>query len=190
MGNFTPNLPISRDKGDKMNLSIVGKQIELTEALKNYLQGAADSLKKYNLDIISTRCVISADENNGKKGFSIEFAINLAHMNTVVIKQKDKDVYAAIDLAIERVKKVLRRHHDKITSLKKKEAPKTPLSDDEIEYSEDEIVPMRLESYKPIEIDEALEELKDSDKQFIIFHDKEDKVRILYKRADSKFGLY
>ena len=174
-----------------MNLSIVGKQIELTDALKDYVQGAADSLKKYNLDIISTRCVISADEKNGKKGFSVEFAINLAHMNTVVIKQKDKDVYAAIDLAIERVKKVLRRHHDKVTSFKKKEAPRiAEILEEEIEYADDEIIPVRLESYKPIEIDEALEELKESDKQFIIFHDKEDKVRVLYKRADSKFGLY
>ena len=172
-----------------MNLSIVGKQIELTDALKNHVQGAADSLKKYNLDIISTRCVISADEKNGKKGFSVEFAINLAHMNTVVIKQKDKDVYAAIDLAIERAKKVLRRHHDKVTSFKKKEAPKN-IDIEEVEYSEDEIVPMRLESYKPIEIEEALAQLKESEKQFIIFHDKEDKVRVLYKRANSKFGLY
>jgi len=173
-----------------MNLSIVGRHIELTDALKNYVQGAADSLKKYNLDIISTKCVISADEKNGKKGFSVEFAINLAHMNTVVIKQKDKDVYAAIDLAIERAKKVLRRHHDKITSFKKKEAPKNLLPEDEIEYAEDEIVPMRLESYKPIDVDEALKDLKESDKQFIIFHDKEDKIRVLYKRADAKFGLY
>ncbi len=173
-----------------MNLSIVGKQIELTDALKNYVQGAADSLKKYNLDIISTRCVISADEKNGKKGFNVEFAINLAHMNTVVIKQKDKDVYAAIDLAIERAKKVLRRHHDKLTSFKQKEAPKISELEEEMEYAEDEIVPMRLESYKPIDVEEALAELKDSDKQFIIFHDKEDKVRVLYKRADAKYGLY
>ncbi|NOX16489.1 MAG: ribosome-associated translation inhibitor RaiA [Epsilonproteobacteria bacterium] len=168
-----------------MNLSIVGKQLELTEAIKNHVQGAADSLKKYNLDIISTRCVLSADEKNGKKGFSVEFAINLAHMNTVVIKQKDKDVYAAVDLAIERAKKVLRRHHDKVTSFKKKET-----TEEEIDFADDEIVPMRLESYKPIEVDEALQDLKESDKQFIIFHDKEDKLRVLYKRADAKFGLY
>jgi len=173
-----------------MNVSIVGKQLELTDALKNHVQGAADSLKKYNLDIISVRCVLSADEKNGKKGFSIEFAINLAHMNTVVIKQKDKDVYAAVDLAIERAKKVLRRHHDKVTSFKKKEAPKNLDVTDAIDYADDEIIPMRLESYKPIEIDEALQELKEGDKQFIIFHDKEDKVRIIYKRSDAKFGLY
>jgi putative sigma-54 modulation protein len=111
-------------------------------------------------------------------------------MNTVVIKQKDKDVYAAVDLAIERAKKVLRRHHDKVTSFKKKEAPKNAVIDEDLEYGEDEIIPVRLESYKPIEVDDALKELKETDKQFLIFHDKEDKIRIIYKRSDAKFGLY
>ena len=97
-----------------MNTSIVGKQFDLTEPIKAYIEGAVDALGKYNLDIISVRTVIAADEKNGKKGFNVEFAINMAHKNTIVIQQKDKDVYAAVDLAIERAKKVLRRHHDKI----------------------------------------------------------------------------
>ena len=169
-----------------MNLSIVGKQLELTDAIKAHVESAKDSLKKYNLDIISTRVVLSADEKNGKKGFSAEFAINLAHMNTVVIKQKDKDLYAAIDLAIDRAKKVLRRHHDKITNHKvKEEVVETEAFDDA-----DEIVPTRLDSYKPVEIEEALTELKESEKQFFVFMDMDDKMRIIYKRADNKFGLY
>ncbi|WP_458699554.1 ribosome hibernation-promoting factor, HPF/YfiA family [Sulfurospirillum sp. 1307] len=171
-----------------MNLSIVGKQLELTDAIKSHIESAKDSLSKYNLDIISTRCVLSADEKNGKKGFSVEFAINLAHKNTIVIKQKDKDLYAAVDMAIERAKKVLRRHHDKVVSSKQKEV----VEEADAPYFEeaDEIVPTRLDSYKPIEIEEALEELKNSDKQFFVFIDMDDKMRVIYKRADNKFGLY
>jgi len=169
-----------------MNLSIVGKQLELTDAIKAHVESGKDSLSKYNLDIISTRVVLSADEKNGKKGFTVEFAINLAHMNTVVIKQKDKDLYAAIDLAIERAKKVLRRHHDKITNHKKKEVfVETEAFDDA-----DEIIPRRLDSYKPIEIEEGLTELKESGKQFFVFIDMDDKMRIIYKRTDDKYGLY
>jgi putative sigma-54 modulation protein len=172
-----------------MNLSITGKQLELTDALKSYVETAKDSLTKYNLDIISTRCVLSADEKSGKKGFSVEFTINLAHMNTVVIKQKDKDLYAAIDLAIERAKKVLRRHHDKITNHKKKEEiveQHIPAVEDDVE----EIVPMRLDSYKPVEIEEALIELKESPMQFLVFMDMDDKLRVIYKKAVNKYGLY
>lgn len=170
-----------------MNTSIVGKQFDLTDSIKAHIDGAVESLKKYNLDVISVRTVISADEKNGKKGFSVEFAINMAHKNTVVIQQKDKDVYAAVDLAIERAKKVLRRHHDKITNHKKAEIIEEEIN---IEGSDDEIVPMRLDSYKPIEVEDAMNELKASDKQFMIFHDMEDKFRVMYKKSDGRFGLY
>ena len=170
-----------------MNTSIVGKQFDLTDSIKAHIDGAVESLKKYNLDVISVRTVISADEKNGKKGFSIEFAINMAHKNTVVILQKDKDVYAAVDLAIERAKKVLRRHHDKITNHKKPEIIHEEVN---IEGSDDEIVPMRLNSYKPIEVEDAMNELKATDKQFIVFHDMEDKFRVMYKKTDGRFGLY
>jgi putative sigma-54 modulation protein len=171
-----------------MNTSIVGKQFDLTEPIKAYIDSAVESLKKYNLDVISVRTVISADEKNGKKGFSVEFAINMAHKNTVVIQQKDKDVYAAIDLAIERAKKVLRRHHDKIANHKKSEADL--IEDVATEGSDDEIVPMRLDSYKPIEVEDAMNELKASDKQFMVFHDMDDKFRVMYKKTDGRFGLY
>ena len=171
-----------------MNTSIVGKQFDLTDSIKAHIDGAVESLKKYNLDVISVRTVISADEKNGKKGFSVEFAINLAHMNTVVIQQKDKDVYAAVDLAIERAKKVLRRHHDKLINQKKVE--EIVVESEDTQGSDDEIVPIRLNSYKPVEIEDAMNELKDSDKQFIVFHDMEDKFRVMYKKSDGKFGLY
>lgn len=171
-----------------MNTSIVGKQFDLTEPIKAYIEGAVDALGKYNLDIISVRTVISADEKNGKKGFSVEFAINMAHKNTVVIQQKDKDVYAAVDLAVERAKKVLRRHHDKLNSQKKVEETLEGVENNE--GSDDEIVPMRPDYFKPMEVEDAMNELKESDKQFIVFHDMEDKFRVMYKKTDGRFGLY
>jgi len=170
-----------------MNLSIVGKQLDLTEAIKAHVASGKSSLEKYNLDIISMRVVLSADERNGKKGFSAEFAINLAHKNTIVIKQKDKDLYAAIDLAIDRAKKVLRRHHDKITSHMVKEEDIV----EEVFEDVDEIIPKRLRSYKPMQIEEALQELKDSGRQFFVFVDKTDAMRILYKKKNgNQYGLY
>ncbi len=180
-----------------MNISLVGRQIELTESMKAHMNSAIESLTKYNLDIISVRAVVSADEKNGKKGFSVEFAINLPQKNTVVIKQKDKDVYAAVDLAIDRAQKVLRRHHDKVTehkAVKVSEFANLNIPDTDNEYESDseidEIVPMELELYKPLDIEEALDMLKQSNMQFFIFNDKDDKTRVLYKRADNRYGLY
>ncbi|CUU75519.1 sigma 54 modulation protein/ribosomal protein S30EA [Campylobacter hyointestinalis] len=176
-----------------MNTSIVGKQFELTDAIKNYVDAAFETLAKYNLDIISGRVIISADERQGRKGFDVDFAINLAHKDTIVIRQKDKDLYAAVDLAVDRASKVLRRHHDKLTTHKNKDDEKANLGhlkEDIVVDGVDEIVRAELELYKPMEIEEAIEKLKNSDMQFYVFNDIDAKMRVLYKRSDGKFGLY
>ena len=176
-----------------MNTSIVGKQFELTDAIKNYVDAAFETLAKYNLDIISGRVIISADERQGRKGFDVDFAINLAHKDTIVIRQKDRDLYAAVDLAVDRASKVLRRHHDKLTTHKNKDDEKANLAhlkEDIVVDGVDEIVRAELELYKPMEIEEAIEKLKNSDMQFYVFNDIDAKMRVLYKRSDGKFGLY
>ena len=43
------------------------------------------------------------------KSFSFEFTLNIANLDTVVVKQKDKDLYAAVDIAVDRVSKVLKK---------------------------------------------------------------------------------
>lgn len=178
-----------------MNTSIVGKKFELTEPIKEHIDSLVESLNKYNLEIISVKTIISGDEKNGKKGFNVEFIVNLKNKNSVVITQKDKDVYAAADLAIERVKKVLRRHADKIKDKKHishEEIDAMPILEDErYANNEDEIVPMDLELHKPLEIEEAIKTLKEDNKrQFMVFNDMDSKLRVMYKRADGKFGLY
>ena len=174
-----------------MNRSITGRRFELTDAIKAYATSAVDGLSKYNLDITTANTVISSSE---KKGFSVEFIVNLKDKNTIVITQVDKDVYGAIDLAIERVKKSLRRHSDKIKghrimSFKDMGAEAEAVTD--LDTEDVEIVPMDLELHKPMDFDEAIDALKaESKRQFIVFNDSEGLMRVMYKRADGKFGLY
>ncbi len=180
-----------------MNTSIVGRHIELTDAIKDYVNSSVDIFKKYNLDIISVNSIIDKEERNSKPVFVFEFTLNVAHLDTIVVKQKDKDLYSAVDIAVDRVSKVLRRHHDKITghkATKLTELDALNVQDEvaiELEKFENEIVPTRLSSYKPIEIEEALSDLKASDAGFKVFYDKDDNMRVLYKmKEDDKFGLY
>lgn len=180
-----------------MNTSIVGRHIELTEPIKNYVNSSIEIFKKYNLDIISVNAIIAQEEKNGRKAFTFEFTLNIAHLDTVVVKQKDKDLYAAIDIAVDRVSKVLRRHHDKITghkATKLTEVVSQEIEDEianELDRLDSEIFPVRLTSYKPMDIEEALTELKESDAVFKVFYDKDDNMRVLYRSKDEgKFGLY
>ncbi|MEA2073391.1 MAG: ribosome-associated translation inhibitor RaiA [Campylobacterota bacterium] len=177
-----------------MNISLTGRQLELTDAIKAHMTTSIETLSKFHMDIISVNIVASAQTKKGKEHSVVEFVINLAHKNSIVIKQNDDDLYAAIDLAISRAQKAMRRMHDRDTSHHKvglNEA-KSEVADvkESAEAMEDEIVPVELDLYKPREVEDVLNDLKESEKMFEIFLDHDGKTRVLYKRNDAKFGLY
>jgi putative sigma-54 modulation protein len=180
-----------------MNISLTGRHLELTEPIKAHMNASIETLSKYNMDIISVNVVATAQTKKGKEHSMVEFAIHLAHKNSIIIKQNNDDLYTAIDMATSRAQKAIRRMHDRdIISHKdgineaKNEANANIDLHEASEAMEDEIVPVELELYKPREVEDVLTDLKESKKMFEIFLDNEGKTRVLYKRSDSKFGLY
>lgn len=177
-----------------MNISLTGRHLELTEPIKAHMNTSIETLTKYNMDIISINVVASTQTKKGKEHSVVEFVINLAHKNSVIIKQNDDDLYAAVDLAVARAQKALRRIHDKDTGHRKVGINEIKAENvnikEEAEANEDEIVPVALDLYKPREVEDVLNDLKEGDKMFEIFLDNEGKTRVLYKRNDGRFGLY
>jgi len=153
-----------------------------------------ETLKKFNLDIISVNIVASAQTKKGKEHSFIELVINLAHKNSIVIKQNSDDLYAAIDIAISRAQKAMRRIHDRENDHQKVGLNEIKADNVDLKTAiadmEDEIVPVELELYKPREVEDVLNDLKEGNKMFEIFIDHDGKTRVLYKRNDAKFGLY
>lgn len=172
-----------------MNTSIVGKNLELTEPIKNYAESAFEAIKKYNLDIISASMVLS---DNKKGQFSVEFVINVKDKHTVVITQKDKDLYAAIDLALERAKKNLRRYADKIKDHNNGGVKELEATENEAvnTQDEDEIIPLEPKLYKPLDFEEAKMMLEESGENFFVFYDIDNNMRVLTKLDNGKYGLY
>jgi putative sigma-54 modulation protein len=180
-----------------MNISIVGRHVKINDELRNHIESTIDTFKKYNLDITSVNAIIAQEQKHGKNVITFEYVLNMAHQDTVVVKQKDKDLHAAIDIATDRVAKILRRHADKIKSHKAVKLTEVVINEEEdvvakqLEQFENEIVPIKLKSYKPVEIEEALNELKSDSGNFKVFYDMDDNLRVLYKMKDgSSYGLY
>ena len=177
-----------------MNISLTGRGVDLTDAIKEHMTTSIETLSKFHMDIISVNVVASAQTKKGKDHSYIEFVINLAHKNSIIIKQNDDDLYTAIDLATSRAQQAMRRTHDRDTSHHKVGLNEIKAETVDVkttaEAMEDEIVPVELELYKPREVEDVLQDLKEGGKQFEIFIDHEGKTRVLYKRNDGRFGLY
>jgi len=176
-----------------MSKNIVGRRFDLSDSIREHISASIDALDMYNLEIISSNTIVTAN-NKSKEGVSVELVLNLKDKNTIVITQRDKDVYSATDFAIERAKKALRRHADKIKNHKVMSFKDLGLDAEavlDLEPEDVELVPMDLELHKPLDFDEAIDALKaEKKRQFIVFNDHDGLMRVMYKRADGKFGLY
>ncbi|QOY54990.1 ribosome-associated translation inhibitor RaiA [Candidatus Sulfurimonas marisnigri] len=95
-----------------MNVQVHAKDITLQSSTRAHIESAIESFKKYSLDITSVNVHLQAE----KKGVSIEFDIHVARAQPIVISQVDDNLDAAIDLAIDRATKALRRLHEKVVS--------------------------------------------------------------------------
>ena len=93
-----------------MNVQIRTKDLTLNAPTKAHVEAAIEAFKKFQLDITTVNVNLMAE----KKGVSVEFDIHIAHAQPVVINQSDDNLDAAIDLAIDRASKALRRLHTKV----------------------------------------------------------------------------
>ena len=95
-----------------MNTPIRTKDITLTDITREHIQKAKEQFMKYGLDITTINVLLSKVKN----GVEAEFDIHIAHNTPIVISQQDADMDAAIDIAVDRANKALRRLHDKLKS--------------------------------------------------------------------------
>jgi len=93
-----------------MNVQIRAKDVTLTESTRTHIESAVEAFQKFSLELTSVNCNVRAE----KKGVNVEFDIHIAHAQPVVINQSDDELTVAIDLAVDRASKALRRLHTKV----------------------------------------------------------------------------
>ncbi|MEA3229206.1 MAG: HPF/RaiA family ribosome-associated protein, partial [Campylobacterota bacterium] len=50
-----------------MNISLTGRNLELTDAIKAHMNSSIETLSKYNMDIISVNVIASTQTKKGKE---------------------------------------------------------------------------------------------------------------------------
>ncbi len=77
-----------------MRIDVVGKHMEVTDAIRTYAESKAEKLLKYFSGTQQIRVYLEA----GKKGeFSCEFAVDVVKHRDFIAHATNKDLYAAID---------------------------------------------------------------------------------------------
>ena len=170
-----------------MRYTISGKNIDVTEGLKNAIYEKMDKLEKYftpDTEIIVTLSV----EKERKK---IEVTIPVKG-NIIRSEQVSSDMYVSIDLVEEVIERKLKKYKNKLIS-KKQNATSFKQEFIDNEYDEDEevkIVRTKKFSEKPMYPEDACVQMELLGHNFFVFTNAEtDDINVVYKRKDNTYGI-
>jgi putative sigma-54 modulation protein len=180
-----------------MELSIYGKDIAVTEAIKNYVGSKLGRVEKFYDGIIRLDVYLSAKKV--KRGNYVKVdALAYLEGSTIKSTKEDSDLYAAIDVISDTMERQLTKKKEKIikaTHNKDKVTKYLRYYTDEnleglTEGRESKNVVKVLLPPKPMEVDEAILQLDALDKVFYAFINiRTGKMNVVYKRKDDDYGL-
>ena len=176
-------------EGECMQINIRGDKITVTPAIKKYIEDKLSKLDKYfeNPETIKTSVVIKVKN----KEQSIEVTVPASKF-TLRAEEIHADLYAAIDLVIDKLERQVRKNKTRISE-KYKNSPIFDMIIDNVEDDVEEdlqIVKRKDIEMKPMDEDEAILQMNLVDHDFFVFKNiDEECVSVIYKRKDGKYGI-
>lgn len=173
-----------------MKFNIRGKNMDVTPAIKSYIEEKIGRLDKYleSPSDVSASIVIKV---RGKEQI-IEVTIPV---NKIILRGEEShdDLYAAIDLVSDKIERQIRKNKTKLK--KRKEKNNFVDFNYEFEIDKDEekdetIVKRKTIEMKPMNEEEALLQMDLLGHEFFVFKNTDSEcVSILYKRKDGNYGI-
>lgn len=175
-----------------MKFDIRGKNIELTDALREYTTKRLSKLEKYIDDVKEAQVSLSI----GGEGQKVEVTIPL---NGIILRGEEatSDMYMSIDMVEEKLEKQIEKHKTKIYKNHRGSGLKKALTDEiklELEKNRGlekfKIVRSKRFALKPMDEEEAIMQMNLLGHTFFVFfNDQTEEVNVVYKRKDGNYGL-
>lgn len=171
-----------------MKLNFTGKNMEVTEALRDITSKKLGKLEKYFQEDIQGDVVFSTEKNRK----IIEVTINLP--GTILrAEESSDDMYIAIDSAVDVLERQIRKHK---TKLQRRYNNGETIRFENIapleEKEEDgpKVVKTKRFDMKPMSVEEAILQMELLRHNFFVFLNADtDDLNVLYKRKDGNYGL-
>lgn len=183
-------------KGDTfMNYTIRGENIEVTAAIRDYVEKKINKLERY-FDTPPTSDVhVNLSVYNDAQ--TIEVTIPMTNL-LLRAEEEHADLYAAIDLVVDKLERQIRKHKTKVNRKFRQEgSPKYIFAElerekreQEEESDEIEIVRTKRFNLKPMDSEEAILQMDMLGHNFFVFTNAESgDTNVVYRRKDGRYGL-
>ena len=175
-----------------MDIRVTGKNITVTAGMKAHLNEKLSKFEHYAPRLVETHVVLKKE----KYLFWAELTLLAKNFRAYGEAKAKENIFAAIDLAYERVEKQLKRFREKVKDhhkagrVSKRKISKSAAEVESIEESPSIIRSHSFVAAKPMFPEDASQQLRDSSKPFLVFQDAStQKVSVIFKRDDGNHGL-
>lgn len=171
-----------------MQILIRGDKIKVTEAIKTHIEDKLSKLNKYfdtPEDIKASALIRVKDKNQ-----IIEVTIPTKKF-TLRAEEKHEDLYAAVDLVVDKLERQIRKNKTRINDrYKKEEHVEFIFNFDEPDENKDKVIKRKNIEIMPMDEEEAILQMELLDHDFFVFKNiDEECISILYKRKDGNYGI-
>lgn len=169
-----------------MQLDITFKNIDSTDALKDYASKRLSKLDKYIDRPSEVHVVLSVEKRRHKADVTLSADGDV--INAVEITE---DMYSAIDMVMDKLERQVKKHKEKLQGKKgqtknqfeEAPAPARQRSKPNVVYERDYFV-------KPMSAEEAIMQINMSENDFILFQNTDSKqINLIYKRPDGDLAI-
>lgn len=178
-----------------MKINIRGENIEVTEAIRNYAEEKVKKIEKFLNDADTREANIVIKVYN-----KIQIVEITVPLKNIILRAEvgEEDIYAAIDVAVDKLERQVRKNKTKIAALSKKKKLAEELryeyfekmNEKEDDEKEHRVVKRKSIDVKPMSEEEAMLQMDLLGHEFFLYKDADTmKPAVIYKRKDGNFGL-
>jgi putative sigma-54 modulation protein len=109
-----------------LEIIIHARHLDATEAIKSYIRNKASKLTKFSTKINKIQFTLKIEGTN-----NIVEAICSAAKATLVAETADSDMYAAIDLVIDKLEKQIIKQKEKLKQPRRNKKEEAPIQEEE-----------------------------------------------------------
>lgn len=171
-----------------MKFNMRGTKIVITDAIRSYIEAKIGKLDKYfeHPDEITASILIKESGVNQKIEVTIPIKTTILRAESI-----NKDLYAAIDLVVEKLERQIRKNKTRMHKFSKDVVAEfIDFEIKEEEKEEEAIVKRKTIEMKPMNEEEAILQMNMIGHDFFIFKNSDtDDVSVVYKRKDNQYGI-
>jgi putative sigma-54 modulation protein len=174
-----------------MEVSIHGRNLEITPRLQEYVEGKVSRLDRYLPDIGKIRVDLTVE--NTRSAADSQVAQFTVHSKRTILRAEERsdDIFASIDAVLDKLHRQIERFKGKRQQrIRSAEVAVTVETEETEEPPAGEIVRVKRFEVWPMNPQEAIEQMELVGHDFFLFFNAEEAaINVVYRRQDGNYGL-